>query len=67
MSKSKEYRMKVKSAIKKRFTRTGSGKIKAIAAFNRHGMLKASSRRTRNKYRILSGAEMKMMSKFIIK
>lgn len=65
--KPKNYIIKVRSAVKKRFSKTASGKIKSLAAFNRHGMLKQNTRRNREKSRILSLTEMKTMSKLIIK
>ncbi|WP_264829985.1 50S ribosomal protein L35, partial [Klebsiella aerogenes] len=36
--------MKTKSAAKKRFKITGTGKIKAAAAGKRHGMIKRSNK-----------------------
>tara|TARA_B100000700_G_C14477913_1_gene593701 strand:- start:166 stop:366 length:201 start_codon:yes stop_codon:yes gene_type:complete len=41
-------KLKTKSSIKKRFSRTGSGKIKFKPAGKRHGMSKRSNKFIRN-------------------
>ena len=41
-------KLKTKSSIKKRFSRTGSGKIKFKQAGKRHGMSKRSNKFVRN-------------------
>tara|TARA_Y100000590_G_scaffold109057_1_gene124343 strand:- start:1535 stop:1735 length:201 start_codon:yes stop_codon:yes gene_type:complete len=41
-------KLKTKSSIKKRFSRTGSGKIKFKPAGKRHGMSKRSNKFVRN-------------------
>lgn len=41
-------KMKTKSAVKKRFSLTASGKVKASQAYKRHGMVKRSSRAIRD-------------------
>ena len=41
-------KLKTKSSIKKRFTRTGTGKIKFKSAGKRHGMSKRSNKFIRN-------------------
>jgi large subunit ribosomal protein L35 len=45
---SKMPKMKTKSAAKKRFKVTGSGKVLAAAAGKRHGMIKRSNKFIRN-------------------
>ena len=42
-------KLKTKSSIKKRFARTGTGKIKFKPAGKRHGMSKRSNKFIRNK------------------
>ncbi len=44
-------KMKTKSAAKKRFKITGTGKIKAAAAGKRHGMIKRSNKFIRDSTR----------------
>ena len=47
-------KLKTKSSLKKRFARTGSGKIKFKPAGKRHGMSKRSNKFVRNaKNRVL--------------
>ena len=41
-------KLKTKSSIKKRFSRTGTGKIKFKSAVKRHGMSKRSKKFIRN-------------------
>lgn len=41
-------KLKTKSSVKKRFTQTGSGKLKCGQAGKRHGMTKRSKRQLRN-------------------
>ena len=41
-------KLKTKSSIKKRFSRTGSGKLKMSSAGKRHGMSKRSKKFIRN-------------------
>ena len=43
-----EIKIKTKSSIKKRFSRTGSGKIKFKPAGKKHGMSKRSNKFIRN-------------------
>tara|TARA_Y100000590_G_C15674986_1_gene997660 strand:- start:494 stop:694 length:201 start_codon:yes stop_codon:yes gene_type:complete len=52
-------KLKTKSSIKKRFSRTGTGKIKFKAAGKRHGMSKRSNRFIRNtkKSEIMSSSD----------
>ena len=44
-------KLKTKSSIKKRFSRTGSGKIKFKSSGKRHGMSKRSNKFVRNSRR----------------
>jgi large subunit ribosomal protein L35 len=46
--RSKMPKMKTKSAAKKRFKITGTGKVLAAAAGKRHGMIKRSNKFIRN-------------------
>ena len=42
-------KMKTKSACKKRFKMTASGRVKAAGAGKRHGMIKRTNKQIRNK------------------
>ncbi|RJF90101.1 50S ribosomal protein L35 [Oleomonas cavernae] len=41
-------KMKTKSGAKKRFSLTGTGKVKALHAGKRHGMIKRTNKQIRN-------------------
>jgi large subunit ribosomal protein L35 len=45
---SKMPKLKTNSSVKKRFKRTGSGKVKATAAGKRHGMIKRTAKFVRD-------------------
>ena len=60
-------KMKTKSAAKKRFTMTASGKVKAGPAGKRHGMIKRSNdfiRKARGTT-VLSDADTKIVKKYL--
>ena len=60
-------KMKTKSAAKKRFTMTASGKVKAGPAGKRHGMIKRSNdfiRKARGTT-VLSDADAKIVKKYL--
>ena len=60
-------KMKTKSAAKKRFTTTATGKIKAGQAGKRHGMIKRSNDFLRNARgtTILSAADTKIIKTYM--
>jgi large subunit ribosomal protein L35 len=64
---SKMPKMKTKSAAKKRFKITGTGKIKAAAAGKRHGMIKRSNKFIRDARgtMVLADADAKIVKKFL--
>ena len=57
-------KLKTKSSIKKRFTRTGTGKIKFKPSGKKHGMSKRSNKFIRNTRRssIMSPSDVAMIS-----
>ena len=62
-------KVKTKSSAKKRFSITGSGKIKMNQAGKRHGMIKRSSKFIRNARgsTTMSGADTKIVKKNFLK
>jgi large subunit ribosomal protein L35 len=60
-------KMKTKSAAKKRFSTTASGKIKAGVAGKRHGMIKRSTKfiREATGTMILSDSDAKIVKKYM--
>ena len=62
-------KVKTKSSAKKRFSITGSGKIKMNQAGKRHGMIKRSSKFIRNARgsTTMSGADAKIVKKNFLK
>jgi large subunit ribosomal protein L35 len=60
-------KMKTKSAAKKRFTMTASGKVKAGPAGKRHGMIKRSTKFIRDVTgtMILSDSDAKIVKKYM--
>lgn len=62
-------KIKTKSSVKKRFSLTASGKVKAGQAGKRHGMVKRSKRFIRNQRgtAILSEADSNIIKLFIKK
>jgi large subunit ribosomal protein L35 len=64
---SKMPKMKTKSAAKKRFKITGTGKVKAAAAGKRHGMIKRSNKFIRDARgtMVLADADAKIVKKFL--
>ena len=60
-------KLKTKSAVKKRFKVTGSGKIKAQARGKRHGMIKRSAKFVRNARgtMVLSDPDIKRVKQFM--
>ncbi|EEQ96995.1 ribosomal protein L35 [Brucella intermedia LMG 3301] len=64
---SKMPKMKTKSAAKKRFKITGTGKIKAAAAGKRHGMIKRSNKFIRDARgtMVLADADAKIVKQFL--
>ena len=62
-------KVKTKSSAKKRFSITGSGKIKMNQAGKRHGMIKRSSKFIRNAWgsTTMSGADTKIVKKNFLK
>jgi large subunit ribosomal protein L35 len=60
-------KMKTKSAAKKRFKMTASGKIKAQAAGKRHGMIKRSNKFIRDARgtMVLAEPDAKIVKKFL--
>jgi large subunit ribosomal protein L35 len=60
-------KMKTKSAVKKRFSVTGTGKIKANVAYKRHGLVKRPQqmkRQARGTF-VLSDADASIIKKFM--
>ncbi len=60
-------KMKTKSAAKKRFKLTASGKVRAAAAGKRHGMIKRSNKFIRDARgtMILADPDAKIVKKFL--
>jgi large subunit ribosomal protein L35 len=67
MKEMKMPKMKTKSAAKKRFSMTASGKVKAGQAGKRHGMIKRSTKFIRDARgtTILSDADAKIVKKYM--
>ncbi len=61
-------KLKTKSAIKKRFSLTGKGKVKGTQSFKRHNLLCKSQKMKRNARgcTILSEAASKIIKKYLI-
>ncbi len=61
------YKLKTKSAVKKRFKVTGSGKVKAQARGKRHGMIKRTAKFIRNARgtMVLSDPDIKRIKQFM--
>ncbi|EEW92008.1 predicted protein [Brucella suis bv. 4 str. 40] len=64
---SKMPKMKTKTAAKKRFKITGTGKVKAAAAGKRHGMIKRSNKFIRDARgtMVLADADAKIVKQFL--
>ncbi|GGA57514.1 50S ribosomal protein L35 [Nitratireductor aestuarii] len=60
-------KMKTKSAVKKRFKLTASGKVKVAAAGKRHGMIKRTTKFIRDARgtMVLSDQDAKIVKKYI--
>lgn len=60
-------KMKTKSAVKKRFKLTATGKVKVAAAGKRHGMIKRTTKFIRDARgtMVLSDQDAKIVKKFI--
>ena len=60
-------KLKTKSAVKKRFKVTGSGKVKAQARGKRHGMIKRTAKFVRNARgtMVLSDPDIKRVKQFM--
>lgn len=60
-------KMKTKSGVKKRFTLTAKGKVRAGQAGKRHGMIKRTNKQIRNKRgtTILSDADAKIVKSWM--
>jgi large subunit ribosomal protein L35 len=67
MKEMKMPKMKTKSAAKKRFSMTASGKVKAGQAGKRHGMIKRTTKFIRDARgtTILSDADAKIVKKYM--
>ncbi len=67
MEEMKMPKMKTKSAAKKRFSMTASGKVKAGQAGKRHGMIKRTTKFIRDARgtTILSDADAKIVKKYM--
>lgn len=61
-------KLKTKSAVKKRFSLTGTGKVKGTQSFKRHNLLCKSSKMKRKARgaTIMSEAATKVIKKFLI-
>lgn len=61
-------KLKTKSAVKKRFSLTGSGKLKGTQSFKRHKLLNKSSKmkRTARGCTIMSDVVTKVIKKYLI-
>jgi large subunit ribosomal protein L35 len=64
---SKMPKMKTKSSVKKRFSKTASGKIRANQANKQHGMIKRTNKQIRNQRgtTILSPQDARIIRKFM--
>jgi len=60
-------KLKTKSSLKKRFSRTGSGKIKMSSSGKRHGMSKRSKKFIRNRrgMKLMSSSDMSRINHMI--
>jgi len=60
-------KMKTKSGVKKRFSLTASGKVRANQAGKQHGMIKRTNKQLRNQRgtTILSASDAKIIKKFM--
>ena len=60
-------KLKTKSSVKKRFSRTGTGKIKFKPAGKQHGMMKRSNKQIRNQRgtAVLSDPDARVVKKFM--
>jgi len=60
-------KLKTKSGAKKRFKLTGTGRVKAGQAGNRHGMIKRTAKFVRNARgtTVLSDADAKIVKQFL--
>ena len=60
-------KLKTKSSLKKRFSRTGSGKIKMSSSGKRHGMSKRSKKFIRNRrgMKLMSPSDMSRINHMI--
>nr|WP_020400111.1 50S ribosomal protein L35 [Kordiimonas gwangyangensis] len=60
-------KMKTKSSVKKRFSLTASGKVRANQANKQHGMIKRTNKQIRNQRgtTILADCDAKIVKKFI--
>jgi large subunit ribosomal protein L35 len=67
LKESKMPKMKTKSAAKKRFKITGTGKVMAAAAGKRHGMIKRSNKFIRDARgtMVLSDADARIVKNFL--
>jgi large subunit ribosomal protein L35 len=59
--------MKTKSGVKKRFSLTASGKVRANQAGKQHGMIKRTNKQIRNQRRttIMSPQDARIIKKFM--
>ncbi|MBQ0113099.1 MAG: 50S ribosomal protein L35 [Bacteroidales bacterium] len=62
-------KMKTRSAVKKRFTVTASGKLKRRHAYHSHILTKKSNKRKRNlcSYSVVSPADQKVMNELLVR
>ncbi|MDE0941198.1 MAG: 50S ribosomal protein L35 [Alphaproteobacteria bacterium] len=60
-------KMKTKSSVKKRFSLTGTGKVRRTQAGKQHGMIKRTNEQIRNHRgtTIMSAADSKIIKKFM--
>jgi len=60
-------KMKTKSGVKKRFSLTASGKVRANQAGKQHGMIKRTNKQLRNQRgtTMLSASDAKIIKKFM--
>jgi large subunit ribosomal protein L35 len=60
-------KLKTKSGVKKRFSLTANGKVRANQAGKRHGMIKRTNKQIRNKRgtRILNPQDTKIIKQFL--
>jgi len=59
--------MKTKSGVKKRFSLTASGKVRANQAGKQHGMIKRTNKQLRNQRgtTVLAASDAKIIKKFM--